>query len=152
MSKGLSSVDIVSIVWFVVFFVLLLVSGILTLNWLTKWQKKFSRKFKDLSDMNKCPETSQYFNDFQAEFPQWAIAITASAITAAVFLALLVTMKYGGMIQCGYGAITLLTLIVLIATFIAIYKTQNCILGRMCGHKACIDPYFKPSTPPSEST
>ena len=107
------------------------------------FQKYWDDKFSQVTDMNKCPQTAQYFSEFQGSFCTYPFAL--SAAFGAIILLLIVlfaTKKFSRTTILPLDFIIFLILLVGLFTFTIVYKICSCITYRLCARGGCIRSYF----------
>ena len=106
-------------------------------------QKDWTKRFKELDDMQKCPKTSAYFMRFQSSFELWHFAFAAGSLFGILmYFLLIVNNVFTTNIITGDRIISIVLFSTLTVS-LGVYKLLNCLLSRMCGRDSCSTPYFK---------
>jgi len=126
------------ILLFIIYITLAITSNIK----IEKDQKKIDNNFNQINDMNKCPKTAMYYSNFQVTYQAWTFGLAAMGYGSITLLLFLIILKYTNSVNISISWILCISLVSAIIIFIAVYKTQNCLLYRICGQKSCISPYF----------
>lgn len=106
-------------------------------------QITLNKKFNELDDKNKCPNTIKYFNNFQSGFITWPFGIAfalASGLLTLIILSVIYILninKKNSFINP--TLIFTMTIFITLISFIMTYKISNCFLSRMCAQHDCIN-------------
>ena len=116
----------------------------LSISRIDHFQKYWDDKFNQVTDMNKCPQTAQYFSEFQGSFCTYPFALSSAfGAILLVLLILFATKKFSKTIILPLDFIIILTLLMGLFTFTIVYKICSCITYRLCARAGCINSYFK---------
>ena len=115
------------------------------LNLENKFTYRRFKKFKEINDMHKCPNTANYFSHFQSSYGPIYIATAFTFFNVFFFISLLLLLKYSS--DQLYNVLNMfniisLSLIISIISLFELYKIQFCVIARMC-KDSCSDPFFK---------
>lgn len=127
----------------VVFLLILFIASIIfSAIMLKKKHKKYIKDFKKVNDMKKCPETAKYFINFQSTYQTWPLALIASGLFSIIILLLMIFINALSTNKIPNEYVAILSIFIYIGAFLAVYKIENCVIGRMCGWQTCASPYL----------
>jgi len=140
------------IIFILTYLVIAISSNILIL----KSQPNLNKQYDETLDMKNCPQTARYFMNFQSKFQTWSLGTVTMGYSGFVIIIFLLLLKYIAMptnhnvhpafIGNGCLSIPMILLISFVCSlivFICVYKTQNCLLARLCRMGSCGENFFK---------
>ena len=120
-----------------------------------KRQKNLNKQYDETLDMKNCPKTAKYFTNFQSSFQTWSLGTVAMGYSGFVIIIFLLLLKYivmptNNIHPASIGndclsipMILLISFVCSLIVFICVYKTQNCLLARICHMGSCGANFFR---------
>lgn len=140
------------VIFVLIYLVIAISSNILIL----KKQHSLNKQYDETLDMKNCPKTVRYFMKFQSSFQTWSLGTVAMGYAGFVIIIFLLLLKYIVMPinksvhpasignEClSIPMILLISFVCSLIVFISVYKTQNCLLARICSMGSCGANFFK---------
>jgi len=128
---------------FIIGIIICIIGLALSISRIDSKQKSWDEKFNNVTDMNKCPQTAQYFSEFQGSFSTSPFALSSAfGATILMLILLFTTKKFSQSTILPLDFIIMITLLVGLFTFTIVYKICGCMTYRLCGRGGCIKSYF----------
>lgn len=104
-----------------------------------KQTAKHEKILNSIDDMIKCPETAKYFNLFKSNYNSWKLSIWFFGYSMIIMLIFLILINLSFNLNANPYLIILISIFIAFYVFFCVYKSQNCLLYRLCP-KGCVQP------------
>ena len=133
----------IEVLGYVIVLILSLYMGCTFLNNTNYHTNEFRKEFDQIQDMNKCPQTAMYLDKYHHTFRHYELACVFVGFSMFIFTLCLILAKYSFKIS-GLNIFSISFISVLLSFYVGVcsYKSQACILYRMCNN-GCMNPALK---------
>ncbi len=127
---------------YTILIVCLVLSCVVSFTFIIVKQRKWNNRFRDIDDMNKCPNTAKYFALYQGTYWSWTYGALGGGFFGLLLLFLLGVNNAFMKDKISGEKVISLVMFSGITVALIVYKLINCTNSRMCGCTSCAAPFF----------